>query len=198
MEISCPKCGTHYDMDPSGVGQKTVCSNCGAAFVVQNPNLTPCPDCFAPVSRRASVCPHCGAPLSGILGAGGALKPEETIMVCHPSMKNYIWWTVLGILTIPLLIGIFILAGIWLKLHFTSYVITNLRIVVTLGWIARTRHEIWIKDMREANLSQSFWQRILSIGDISIGTAATAGTEICMEGISKPQHVVETVNSLRS
>ena len=197
METACPKCGTHYSMEPSSVGQKTVCSKCGAEFVVQNPNLMPCPDCFAPVSRRASVCPRCGAPLSGALAAGSAIEQEETIMICHPSMKNYIWWTILGILTVPIVIGAFILAGIWLKLHFTNYLITNLRIVVTLGWIARTRHEIWIKDMREANLSQSFWQRILNIGDISIGTAATAGTEICMEGISNPQRIVDTVNSLR-
>ena len=196
MEISCPKCGTRYEMEPSSAGHKTACSKCGAGFVVQNPNLMPCPDCFAPVSRRASACPHCGAPL-GDCGACGAIGQEENIMVCHPSMKNYIWWTILGIFTVPLLIGIIILAVIWLKLHFTSYVVTNLRIVVTQGWIARTRHEIWIKDMREANLTQSFWQRILCIGDISIGTAATAGTEICMEGIAGPQQVVETINSLR-
>jgi membrane protein YdbS with pleckstrin-like domain len=177
-----------------------MCSKCGAEFVVQNPNLMPCPDCFAPVSRRAAVCPHCGAPLSGGGPGGGAavsIGEEETILLCHPSMKNYVWWSVLGILTIPFLIGIVILAVIWIKIQFTSYLITNLRIVVTQGWIARTRHEIWIKDMREANLTQSFWQRVLCIGDISIGTAATAGTEICLEGIAAPQHVVDTINSLR-
>ena len=201
MELSCPKCGTRHDLEPSSVGQTMTCSKCGAGFVVRNPNLTPCPDCFAPVSRRAAVCPHCGAPLSdgapGIGGAAGTIAQEETILLCHPSMKNYFWWTVLGILAIPLLIGIIILAVIWFKMQFTVYQITNLRIVVTQGWIARTRHEIWIEDMREANLSQTFWQRLLNIGDISIGTSATAGTEICMEGISKPQHIVDTVNSLR-
>ena len=197
MEISCPKCGTRHNADPSGVGQKMTCSKCGAEFVIQNPNLVPCPDCFAPVSRRAALCPHCGAPL-GASGAAGAIAEEETILLCHPSMKNYIWWTILGILTIPLLVGIIILSVIWFQLHFTVYQITNLRIVVTQGWIARTRHEIWIKDMREANLSQTFWQRILGIGDISIGTAATAGTEICMEGVASPQRIVDSINSLRA
>ncbi|MBP5585341.1 MAG: PH domain-containing protein [Lentisphaeria bacterium] len=200
MEISCPKCGTLNDADPSGVGRTMTCSKCGAEFVVQNPNLMPCPDCFAPVSKRAAACPHCGAPLSG--GASGCcpasvIEQEETILLCHPSLKNYIWWSVLGVITAPVLIGIVILSVIWFKLHFTSYQITNLRIVVTQGWIARTRHEIWIKDMREANLAQTFWQRILSIGDISIGTAATAGTEIRMEGVSAPQRIVDTINSLR-
>lgn len=200
MEISCPKCGTRHNAEPSSVGGAVTCPKCGASFVVQNPNLMPCPDCFAPVSKRAAVCPHCGAPLSG--GASGnspasLIEQEETILFCHPSFKNYIWWSVLGVLTVPLLVGIIILSVIWFQLHFTSYLITNLRIVVTQGWIARIRHEIWIKDMREANLVQSFWQRILRIGDISIGTAATAGTEIRMEGIATPQRVVDTINSLR-
>ena len=197
MEYSCPKCKTNYNAEPSRNGQKTTCSKCGAEFVIQNPNLMPCPDCFAQVSKRAAVCPHCGAPLAGDAHGGCGLASEKTVMICNPSAKNYIWWTILGVLTAPVLIGIFILAGIWFQLHYTKYVITNLRIVVTRGWIARDRHEIWIKDMRDANLVQSTWQRILGIGNISIGTAATATTEICMEGISNPMKVVSTINSLR-
>ncbi len=29
-----------------------------------NPNLIPCPDCYAQVSKRAINCPHCGSPMT--------------------------------------------------------------------------------------------------------------------------------------
>ena len=52
--------------------------------------------------------------------------------------------------------------------------------------------------MRGANLVQGIWQRLIGVGNISVGTAATAGTEICMAGIRNPQKVVDTINSLRN
>ena len=120
------------------------------------------------------------------------------MQTCHPAALNYLADIIVGIILIPVfLIGVFILVSVWIKICRTSYTITNRRIIITSGWLSKEQHEIWIKDMRGANLSQSIWQRILGTGNISIGTAATAGAEICMNGIANPQEVVDTINSLR-
>lgn len=195
MKTTCPGCGKQYDTKPALIGQKMKCAACNSEFEIANPNLKPCPDCFAMVSKRASICPHCGAPLSEM--SPEEIRNEQEIIVCHPSSLNYFWTVVFGILTLPLIIGIVLLVYVWVETRFTTYRITNLRLVVNRGWIARVQHEIWIKDMRGAYLGQTFWQRILRIGDIAIGTAATADTEIRMCGIAKPQVVVDKINALR-
>jgi len=195
MKISCPNCGKRYDAEPIHIGQKMKCFSCSAEFEIKNPFLMPCPDCFALVSKRASTCPHCGAPLAN--SNIDDIQDEQDIMLFHPSAMNYFWVVLLGIILVPLIIGILILLWTWIEIHFTTYRITNLRIIVIRGWIARVQKEVWIKDMRGASMGQTFWQRILGIGDIAIGTAATAGTEISMCGIANPQEVVDKINALR-
>ena len=205
MKIECPGCGGSCEVKPQLIGRTVTCPDCGNDFKVENPNLAPCPDCFSPVSRRAAVCPHCGAPLSAAAASGGRpvagspldMSAEKEIMVCHPDLMNYLGTIILGILTIPFIFGILILLYVWIEIHFTSYRITTLRIVVRRGWIAKAQSEIWIKDMRGANLNQGIWQRLIGVGDIMIGTAATAGTEIAMRGIARPQAVVDKINALR-
>lgn len=206
MIIRCPFCGSSYEVEPEMAGQSLECPGCGHSFTAKNPNLKPCPDCFKLISRRADRCPHCGAvllesanfPRSGAPGpVRHEISQEKEVMVCHPSLLNYLFPILLGIVTIPILIGFLILLYIGIQVYCTSYRITTLRIVARTGFIAKIQNEIWIKDMRGANLSQSIWQRILGTGNISIGTAATAGAEICMNGIANPQEVVDTINSLR-
>ena len=233
LNVKCPGCGKNFDVDPKMIGCSMNCPDCGKEFEVANPNLTACPDCFQPVSRRAQVCPHCGAPLVDS-GSGGENsrpdKKEVTILNCHPSMKNYLGTTalgilsfaacfivllwlllfgekfnitgfrlvgILGVLALIVLFGAALLLQVWFKTHFIRYRITNCRIVVTKGLIAKDQNEIWIKDMRGATLYQNAWQRIIGLGDISIGTAATAEAEIRMVGIPRPQAVVNKINSLR-
>lgn len=41
-------------------------------------NLTPCPDCGAPVSRRAVACPQCGCPINASTPASEAPAPPKT------------------------------------------------------------------------------------------------------------------------
>jgi len=204
--VKCPECGRSSEAAPQEIGLPMKCPGCGREFEISNPNLVPCPDCFELVSKRATVCPHCGAPLasSGPAAAGKrgpqdfeSFRDEKVIIHCHPSLRNYLGTIALGILTFVVLFGIYLLLRVWFDTLLTRYRITNLRIVVTKGWIAKSQKEIWIKDMRGANLVQNAWQRIIGVGDISIGTAATAETEICLVGIRRPQAVVNQINALR-
>ncbi len=110
---------------------------------------------------------------------------------------NYLWSIILGIILLPVVIGLFILLYILIEVKCTSYELTSHRIIIRKGWIAKEQNEIWIKDMRAVNLVQSIWQRIIRVGDIAIGTAASAGTEINIIGIANPAAVVSEINNLR-
>lgn len=207
MKIECPHCGGKYDVDHKYIGQQINCPDCENNFEVVNSNLSPCPDCFSLISKRASVCPKCGAPLArqmpsnSVLSSPNAntndISKERKITVYHPAAMNYFWGIILGIITIPVLIGILILLYIIIEIKCTSYELTTHRIIVRRGWIAKLHNEIWIKDMRGVNLVQGIWQRIIGVGNVAIGTAASAGTEISIVGVANPSEVIAKINSLR-
>lgn len=206
MKTECPHCGSKYDVEHKYIGQQIKCTDCENNFEVVNSNLSPCPDCFSLISKRASVCPKCGAPLaqqtnSNVVSSPGAntcdISEEREIAIYRPAVINYFWGIVSGIITIPALIGILILIFILIEVKCTSYTLTTHRIIVRRGWIAKFHNEIWIKDMRGVNLVQSIWQRIVGVGNVAIGTAASAGTEISIVGVANPSEVVEKINSLR-
>jgi membrane protein YdbS with pleckstrin-like domain len=169
-----------------------------------NSKLYPCPDCASLISKRAEVCPKCGAPLAPAVSNTPASKPflediskEQTVDIYRPSSMNYFWLILLGIILIPAILGIIILLWIIIEITCTRYELTTHRIIVRRGLISKTQNEIWIKDMRGVNLFQGLWQRIIGVGDIAVGTAATAGAEISIAGVAKPAEIVDKINSLR-
>ena len=204
MKTDCPHCGAHHDVQPGDLGRTVRCSECGRDFKAANPNLSPCPDCFELISKRAATCPHCGAPLNvsaetrptkeAVSGDGNR---EREIAVLHPSALAYLGSIILGIVTIPLLIGIFILLFVIIKIKFTSYILTDRRIIGKRGFIAQKRDEVWICDIRGINMKQRVWQRIIGTGNICIGTAATGGEEITMKDVRNPEKIMQNINSLR-
>ena len=198
MQIGCPNCRSQYDISPEYIGQKITCSICKKEFVIENPNLFPCPDCFSLISKRAAACPRCGAVLSSQSNAAVAdLSAEKPVGIYHPCVMNYFWLICFGILTVPLLVGLVILINVIIEINFTSYELTTHRIIVRKGWISKLQNEIWIKDMRGVNLVQGIWQHIIGAGDIAIGTAATSDNEISLAGIANPNEVISQINSLR-
>lgn len=181
------------------------CQHCGneqAGGGNGNNKLTPCPDCGGYISKRAQTCPHCGAvfqvsaPVSAKV-ISDDFASEKEVAIYHPSGMNFLWEIIIGIITIPLIVGIVMLIYVWVQINFTTYTITTLRVIARQGWLSKRQDEIWIKDMRGVNLVQGVWQRMIGIGTISIGTAATAGTEMSMIGIANPQAVVDCINALR-
>lgn len=199
MKVECPHCKEQYDVDPKYTGQQIKCPKCKNDFQVMNDKLAPCPDCCMLISKRAFECPKCGAPLQGkaMNPSDGDISQERKLAVYHPSAWNYLGWITLGIITLPVVVGLIILICVIIDIKCSSYELTTHRVIVRQGLIAKLQNEIWIKDMRGVNLKQSVWQRIIGIGNIEIGTAASAGTEISITGIARPAEVVSRINSLR-
>lgn len=225
MKTQCPHCREIYDVESDAIGKQATCPGCGKEFLVVNYNLAPCPDCGALISKRVTVCPKCGAPLRNAETAPFAnsnssasmvdISDEKELAVYSPSVMGFL--LVIIFITIPLfcfgaflslisvtvgiismLLGLVLFIFLVFSLRCTHYKITTHRIIVICDWfIAKSQREIWIKDMRGASMSQGIWQRIVGVGNIAIGTAATAGTEISMISIKNPEDVVKQINSLR-
>lgn len=126
------------------------------------------------------------------------LAGETGMAETHPSCWNYFGTIVLGVLLIPVAgAGLLFLAWVCICVKTTCYIATDARVVAKTGWLNIHQTEVRIEDIRAVNVKKTLMQRILGIGDISIGTAATEGAEIVMRGVVDPDGFVSRVNSCR-
>ena len=150
-----------------------------------------CPFCAEQISDEAVKCKYCGELVSK------HEEDEHTVYECHPSWWQYTPTLILGILLIVVVIGIFVIIYIWLERKGTLYRITNKRIISQKGVFSKAREDISIKDIRAINVNQSFRQRIVNTGNISIVTAAGGQGYEIMRNVKDPDTVRETIAKLK-
>jgi uncharacterized membrane protein YdbT with pleckstrin-like domain len=137
---------------------------------------------------------------------------EGVLMLKNPSAWNFLsdWFgaavlIVAGLagLRVHPAFGVLALVGLLFAfvkavlLNTTVYLVTDKRVIVKKGLISQHVSEVRISDIRGVNLRQGIWHRIIGIGDLVIGTAATAEAEIVIRGVGSPKSVVAAINSQR-
>ncbi|MCQ2396894.1 MAG: PH domain-containing protein [Lentisphaeria bacterium] len=78
----------------------------------------------------------------------------------------------------------------------TTYLLDDRRLVVSEGFFTRQRVEIRIEDIRAVWLKQNIIEQLLNIGDVQVGTSATAGAEISIADIDAPMEVHDLLRTL--
>lgn len=69
------------------------------------------------------------------------------------------------------------------------YVVTNDFVEANFGFIARDAPKVFFAHIRTTNVVQSWWQRLLVVGDVKLGTGATDQHEVVLRHISDPKLV---------
>lgn len=82
-----------------------------------------------------------------------------------------VWYVVAGILLIWLMVGL----PRWISWWFTHYVVTNERLIVRRGFVARQGKEIPLEVINDVAFSQSVIERLLRSGDLLIESAGEQG-----------------------
>jgi uncharacterized membrane protein YdbT with pleckstrin-like domain len=142
------------------------------------------------------------------------LEPgEQTIFEGHPSWRSILGFYVKGILiaavvgviaalatnatitagAVALVLVILLVAG-WVKRIFTSYVITDRRLYIKRGIIARREQQTHLDRVQNVNTSQSVLQRMLKVGTVDFDTAAGDDYDFSFAGVASPQQVVHAVH----
>ncbi|MGZ5310397.1 MAG: PH domain-containing protein [Solirubrobacterales bacterium] len=101
--------------------------------------------------------------------------------------------TGLGILIFAVVLGITILAG-FVKRVATVYTITDRRLNIKHGIVARKVQETRLQRVQNVNYSQGAYQRVMQIGDVDFDTAAGDDYNFVFAGVSQPEQVVEQVD----
>ena len=160
--------------------------------------LINCPECSRQVSSEAPACPGCGYPVAQrpvarpapSEPAAAALNPGELLREVRPSWWNFFWHLVFFWLLVPLLVALYRRNTYLMKIY-------SDRVSIEEGFWSKETSEFFIRDIRSVDLRQSFWKRVLGIGDLTISTAATVDAAETAVGVANPDKIKDLLIELR-
>ena len=143
---------------------------------------------------------------------------ERVIFQGHPSWRSVLGFYVTGLLVTALAAGIaalvtviggefdagvvvlvalaaFVLVVIvgFVKRLATTYTITNQRLHIRRGIVARKIQQTRIERVQNVNISQSVLDRVLQVGKVDFDTAGTDDSDFTFSGVSQPEDVMRSV-----
>lgn len=125
-------------------------------------------------------------------------RPETVFYDENPSMfRNRPLEFVISCLLCLVGVGFVILLVWWLRCKGTQLTVTNERTRLRTGLLSKSITEVWHRDVRNVQLRQTFFQRILGVGYLGISSAGQGGVEISVRGIPDPERVKELIDNHR-
>jgi uncharacterized membrane protein YdbT with pleckstrin-like domain len=138
---------------------------------------------------------------------------EEIIYKGHPSWRSILAYYIKGAIGalivgaigflldgIGLAIGLFVLvfalilvAG-FLRRFATVYTITNKRLRIKHGIIARHVQQTDIERVQNVNTDQSVLERMLQVGTVDFDTAGTGDSDFKFHGVEEPDEVIAAID----
>jgi uncharacterized membrane protein YdbT with pleckstrin-like domain len=138
---------------------------------------------------------------------------EHLIFQGHPSWRSILGFYFKGLLLVAVaaviaylasdaglavavglgILAILLVAG-YVKRLFTTYTITDHRLHIRRGIIARAEQQTLINRVQNVNTHQSVLQRMLVIGTVNFDTAAGDDFDFQFAGVAKPHDVVDAVH----
>jgi len=98
----------------------------------------------------------------------------------------------LGIVTFAVVAAITIVVG-FIKRVATVYTITDRRLNIKIGIIARKVQETRLQRVQNVNFNQGVYERVMQIGDVEFTTAGTDESNFVFAGVGQPEEVVQSV-----
>jgi membrane protein YdbS with pleckstrin-like domain len=187
--MRCDKCGSVLDSD------SRFCKTCGAP--VHDPEETR-------IARpQSSVPTHSegGDDIESVIfrvrptmlfikiGYGVAILGAIflTIMLAMIKMVDIPWYV-----SLPIAMGLLLIPAYYhLKRNMIRYTVTDAKIEIDYGLIARTTRNIPISKIQDVTVSASIWQRLLGFGDIIVDNASEIGGTTTLHNINDPRHYAD-------
>lgn len=186
------------------------CANCGSTL---NPNSRFCDQCGAArdfEETRIARSPH-SVPerydqdndiesvvftvrptmLFIKLGYAAAALAAVLLMVLLGMVQivNIPWY-----LYLPLGLGLLLIPAYYhLKRNMVRYTLTDSKIEIDYGLIARTTRNIPLVKIQDVTVSASIPQRILGFGDVVVDNASEVGGSTVLHNINNPRHYADLV-----
>jgi membrane protein YdbS with pleckstrin-like domain len=182
------------------------CSNCGSYIP---PGVRFCSGCGSPandpeITRLARV--QTGGPLQ----TAGSDELEQTIFSVRPTLifikLGYLLAVLCGItlvvllaliqvspfISVPLGLALLLIPAYFhLRRNMIRYTLTDAKMEIDTGLIARTTRNIPLSKIQDVTVSASIPQRLLGFGDLIVDNASEMGGTIVLHNINKPRHYAD-------
>jgi hypothetical protein len=161
--------------------------------------LINCPECSKQVSTEAQACPGCGYPIAAKLAETQAATPAggpaptaqaQVLAEIRPSWWGFFWHLFFFWLIIPPFIAYFRRASTVLRIY-------PQRITVERGILSKCYQDFNPRDIRSIDVDQSFFQRLVGVGTLTLSTAATVEAAEELRSIPDPQGVRDLILAQR-
>jgi uncharacterized membrane protein YdbT with pleckstrin-like domain len=123
-----------------------------------------------------------------IKGAAGALVVGAILW--------FAWSNFYGVLFFLIIFGITVLSGFVLRMA-TVYTITNERLSIRRGILAKRVQQTSIDRVQNVNTNQSPVDRLLKVGRVDFDTAGTDDSSFIFEGVANPDTIVAAVDDAK-
>jgi uncharacterized membrane protein YdbT with pleckstrin-like domain len=155
--------------------------------------------------------PQFNAPPAVRAGAGESSEIEHTIFTTRPTLlfvKVGYGLAVLGAILLVILLSGFISVPWWVSVplalalllipafyhvrrNTVRYTLTDSKIEIDKGFIARTTRNIPLRNIQDVTVSASIPQRILGFGNLIIDNASETGGTTVLRNINDPRHYAD-------
>lgn len=153
--------------------------------------LIECPECKKPVSTEAKACPFCGYPIAEKLGEqAGQNHSGELLAEVRQSWWGYFWYWFFFWLIIPPFIA-------WIRRNSMVMRVYPDRIAIERGIFSKCYQDYNPRDIRSIDVDQSFFKRMVNIGDLTISTSATVEAAEQIRSIPDPRGLRDLIIAQR-
>ena len=120
------------------------------------------------------------------------MTEEQVVWTGHPSQWQNLGWFLLSLLLIPIPIAIWK----WLETRNTVYTLTDQRLKFTRGVFSKTTEDLELYRVRDTKFQQSFFERLVGLGEIELFTTDETSPTIRLPYIARAESVREQIRGL--
>jgi uncharacterized membrane protein YdbT with pleckstrin-like domain len=78
----------------------------------------------------------------------------------------------------------------------TTYTVTDRRLTIAIGLLAREVHETRLEQIQNVRSSQPALDRLLGVGTVTFDTAGGAAFDFAFRGVARPREIARTVDQV--
>jgi len=206
FEFKCPSCGKTLEIDEDHRGKKTTCPSCKKPIMI--PDKPPAGE--APQPRISATAQGVSGSTPDAAQTSDMHPSEEKdVFKVRPSWRAFFGRLVLAILfpvaglilalsvsASPTLKWVIVLVGlgfglilfivVLIKRYSLEYRLSTQRLFVSRGLIARRIEELELYRIRDIDVLQNFWERILGCGRLTVYSTDATTPKFEIVGIGSP------------
>jgi len=120
------------------------------------------------------------------------MADERVVWTGGPSQWCNFWWFASCLLLLPIPFAVWK----WLEVRNTIYSLTDQRLKFTRGVFTKLTDDLELYRVKDTHFQQTFWQRMVGIGDIVLSTSDTTTPVVVLAAIHDAEAVRERVRAL--